>query len=701
MQQTFFNLPAPIRFKHFTRKGYALFACLGREVLVGTLSVATLSHARAEGVSIRTEEAADTLQRTELKLDEVVITGSRAPLTLLESAKIVSVITRDDVQRAAAASINDILKLVPGVDVRQRGAFGVQTDISVRGGNFDQIVILLNGVPVSSPQTGHLSADFPVSPEDIERIEVLEGPVARVYGSAAFNGVINIVTQGASTAQGGEPFDGSYAHLSGGSYGYANANGGIHYDNGKEEGAISTALSGGYSRCDDVTPNSNFTSSRLFWTGDYRSEAVTLHAQAGYSYKPYAANTFYGASSTDQWESNERIMAAVNADVRLGAVHLAPQLYWNRWFDHYQWHKDNPAGENYHKTDAYGASLNAWMSSAIGKTLVGFEMRREAIWSTKLGELMAEGDWVSSGGHDANSDIKYKYHDSRTNSSFFLEHNVLLRDWTISLGLLANRNSGLDSKWRLCPGVDVSYRPSADWKLTASWNMAMRMPTFTDLYYSGANIEGNRDLKPEKTSDFNVGTTYSHGAWSVEAQIFYSHKTDMIDWVTYSVPTQQNGQVVPVSDGIFHSVNFGLDNVGADLGITFRPKAVYGNGFPLNTLSVRYSYIDEHSKYNVTVIQSKYAMDYLRHKLCLSADADLLRNVNLSASWRWHDRTGDNQPYALLDAKLSWKLCNNHVTGCSTSLYVECTNILNKRYYDYVAIPQPPRCFKAGVICRF
>ena len=157
-----------LRFKRFSRKGYSLFSVLGREVLIGTLSVATLSHAKAEGVSVNAEAAKDSLQRRELKLDEVVVTGSRAPLTQSETARIVSVITRDDIERAAAESINDILKLATGVDVRQRGGFGVQTDISVRGGNFDQITILLNGVNISSPHTGHLSADFPVSPDEIE-----------------------------------------------------------------------------------------------------------------------------------------------------------------------------------------------------------------------------------------------------------------------------------------------------------------------------------------------------------------------------------------------------------------------------------------------------------------------------------------------------------------------------------------------------
>lgn len=96
-------------------------------------------------------------------------------MTVEQSPKIVSVITRDDIHRAAAQTINDVLKLATGVDVRQRGGFGVQTDISINGGTFDQITILLNGVNISNPQTGHNASDFPVALADIDHIEVLEG----------------------------------------------------------------------------------------------------------------------------------------------------------------------------------------------------------------------------------------------------------------------------------------------------------------------------------------------------------------------------------------------------------------------------------------------------------------------------------------------------------------------------------------------
>lgn len=673
-----------LRFTCFSRKNYALFSCVGREVIIGTLSVATLTQTKAEGVSVRTDAVGDSLQHNELRLDEVVVTGSRVPLTLCESAKIVSVITREDIHRAAAETISDVLKSVTGVDVRQRGGFGVQTDISIRGGNFDQITILINGVSVSSPQTGHLSADFPVSMEDIERIEILEGPAARVYGTSAFNGVINIITR-----QSGNE---ALAHLYGGGYGYAGGNGSVSIDaaglGNNGAGRFRSMLSGGYTRADGATPNSGFSSTRLFYNGGFSADNFSVSGQAGYSYKPYSANTFYGAASTDQWESNERWMLALSGNVKVGKVHIAPQLYWNRWYDHYQWHKGEPAGENFHKVDSRGVSANAWTTTVAGRTSLGIEMREESVLSTSLGEQLAEGEWQETGGHDAEKGIYYKCKASRTNVSAFMEHDILLDRWTFSLGLLANMNSGNDHRWRFYPGMDVAWRPDSRWRLYASWNMALRMPTFTDLYYSGKNIEGNRNIRPEKTSDLQLGAAFSAKGVAVEAQAFYSHKTDMIDWVTFSAPSA-TGE--PESDGIFHSVNFQLDNVGAEMNVRFLPQQLWGGAFPLTSVGLQYAYINESPSYTVNVISSKYAMEYLRHKLVLSASGRLWKNLSLSLSWRWQDRVGESNPsYALLDGRLSWN-------ERRWRLYVDGENLFNKRYYDYVTIPQPGRWLRAGL----
>ncbi len=654
-KQQFFKRQT-LRFTHFSRKHYALFATLGKVVIVGVLAVSTLKYAKAAGVSTHEELSRDTIIQAERGLDEVVVTGSRVPHSLLEAPQMVELLSRDDIARQTmTSSVNDILKNLTGIDVRQRGAYGVQTDISLRGGNFDQTTFLLNGINFSSPHTGHLSADFPLSPDDIERIEVLSGPAARIYGPSAFNGVINLITRHNSNFL--------TAHLSAGSYGYVNANANVS----RISTHFANFLSAGYSRSDGATANSAFSSLRAFYQGSARWGKQSVSAQISYSYKPFEANTFYGTGSLDQWEMNSRLSGAVMGDFVLGPVHLCPQLYWNRWYDHYQWHHHDPAGENYHRVTSSGESLTAWTESILGKTALGFEFRQERIWSTSLG-LPTE-----------TTHHRYTHHDSRNVTSLFLNHDVLLRDVTISLGVTAI-HTPLDS-WGAYPGVDASYRINKVFTLYASWNMAMRMPTFTDLYYSGANILGNSSLLSERTYDTQVGLRINHPILTADVQLFYSHKRNMIDWVTSP----------DFGDDMYHSVNFLMNNLGAELNLSLLPQHIFSPRFPIRRFSLKYSYIHERSHYDVIVSQSKYAMDYLRNRLLLSCDGRIWNHLNFSLSWRLNDRVGQGNPdYALLDGRLSWD-------ARKYSIYIEGNNLLNKKYYDYQSIPQPRFTFLGGI----
>ena len=123
-----------------------------------------------------------------------MVTAGRTPVEAQQAARIVTVITKSEIERAPAQNLNDLLRYVAGVDIRQRGPFGAQADISIRGGTFDQTLILLNGVNITDPQTGHHNLNLPIDIESIERIEILQGPAAKSFGPNAFNGAINIIT---------------------------------------------------------------------------------------------------------------------------------------------------------------------------------------------------------------------------------------------------------------------------------------------------------------------------------------------------------------------------------------------------------------------------------------------------------------------------------------------------------------------------
>lgn len=665
-----------IRWRQFNRKAYAVFFSLKKEVSIGVLTVSTAVCASIGTVNAQTTETPYQLKAYEL--DEIEVTGTRVPLTELESAKMVTVLSRNDIQAAAVHSINDLLKYAVGIDVRQRGEFGIQTDISIRGGTFDQVTILLNGVNITNPQTGHHSAEFPVSMNDIERIEVLEGPAARVFGTSAFTGAINIVTKNDKQSH-------VSANAMGGSYGLFGGGARVNYT----KGAFSNQVSGSYNRADGDRKNSDFDIARAYYQGTYTSNQADVRWQVGFSNQSFGANTFYSAAYDNQYEELRRYMVSVQAETK-GRLKFTPTIYWNRTHDHFQLVRGTNTGENFHLNDVYGVNLNANFTTKLGKTAFGAEFRNEGILSTNLGKPLEEEQYVKVPGENG---IMFNKKDNRTNISYYLEHNILLRQWTISVGVLANMNTALDHKYRFYPGIDVSYRPANNWKLFASWNKALRMPTFTDLYYKSPTLQGNIGLKPEETQAINIGARYRTPIIDATASGFYNKGKNMIDWVMYT------------PDDVYHSANFELDNMGVELSAILNFRSLIDENFFINKLNLSYAYIHQERHDDTEIFKSNYALEYLRHKIVARLDHRIWNNLHASWAFRWQDRmgsyiryvntesTGELVPYTsfgLVDMKISWNK-EKYI------IFSEVNNLLNQTYYDLGNITQPGIWIRCGI----
>ncbi len=673
----------PFVFRNFGRKGYSLFACLGRELRIGVLGVATLASA-SPCLAVHNDRQTDGVERGRdaedcdtLALGEAVVAASRAPLTAGMAARQVTTLTREDIAAAGVTSVNDALKLAAGVDVRQRGGFGIQTDISIDGGTFDQITLLVNGIPVNNPQTGHNAADFPVNISDIERIEILEGAASRVFGSQAFGGAVNVVTRT------GGPlvlFKGS-----GGSYG--TAAGEVRAEAGLTRN-FRSSVSVGYRRSDGAVENGDFKGTKVYWQGHYDDEAFRMDTQAGVTVSDFGANTFYSAAYPDQWEGLRRYLFSVKGETK-GRVRFSPQVSWLRNVDHYQLIRFSHTGENFHRGDVFTAGLNVWTQWVGGRTAVGAEIREEGIYSTSLGRPLDEKLFVPVRGEDG---LYYTHRDDRTNLSYFLEHNVIMGNWTLSAGVMAERNSAIDHRFRFYPGVDMSVRLRGGVSLFASWNKSLRLPTFTDLYYKSPTQEGNTGLLPEECSAFRIGADWRTRVSVTSAKVYYNRGSNMIDWVMYA------------PDDIYHAADFNLDNIGVGLSSALDLRAWWGRNQPLRRLTVDYSYICQHRRDGKAYFKSNYALEYLRHKFTATLVHDIWSH--LSASWTlrvqdregawllWRDgaSTGELHPYgthALLDCKVQW-------TASRYELFVDMTNLTSRRYYDLANVRQPGFMLMAG-----
>lgn len=679
-----FNKRNPLWFKHFNRKGYSLFAALGKEVLISVLSVSTLTYAKADGVSVRHSMPEDKLTSQAVKLSEVVVTGSRAPLTVSQQSRMVTVLSREDIEAAPVQSVNDLLKLAIGVDVRQKGPLGAGTDVGIRGGTSEQVAILLNGINICDAQTAHNVFDIPVDLSEIERIEVLEGPAARVYGTSSLLGAINIVTKTAARTS-------LTARMESGSYGYLSTGlrGNVARDNWNNQLSLSAIRSDGYSRSKAGNLNADYRTLKSFYQGTYQDAWVDVKWHAGMSMKDFGANTFYGVKWDNQFEHTFKTFTAIQAESKQGKFHLRPSVYWNRGMDRFELFcgEPNKYPFNYHRTDVYGVNLNAYFDWVGGRTAFGAELRHEDLMSTVLGNKLDNPESI----HGVNR--MYTNGLQRTNTQFVLEHNVLLDRFTLSAGLIAVKNSQANMNMRVYPGVDMSYRVGDAFKLYASYNTSLRMPSMTELFYSVGGHKPNPHLQPEELSAIEAGVKLHNAYVSAQAAVYYNHYKNQIDWI-------QDGTRDEKNELVWKSVNFGVINsLGAESSFDFNFLRILPSQRFLKRVSLGYSFINQDHKEEKGIV-SRYVLEYLKHKFVADAQMHLTGKLDLGLSCRYLDRMGSYtdrvgaahsyKPYSVVDARLSWNESN-------WKAYLNANNVLNKTYMDAGNVPQPGLWVMAGV----
>ena len=668
------------RFKRFARKSYSVFNSLHKSVTIGVLTGCTLVSAHATSVEpveqMFIQTASDSIPPTEL--DEVVVTASKVAMPLNLAAKQVTVISRQEIERAPVRSIEDLLNYVAGVDILQRGPHGVQADITLRGGSFDQTAILLNGINLTNPHTGHYSFDIPINISDIERVEIVQGPSSLVYGAGAFSGGVNIITKKDTESN-------VYAKVEGGMHGLFGAD-----TRGAIAGESYThSLSTGYKRSDGYIPNSDYDIYNLLWQSRFDINGSNIDFQAGLNDKAYGANTFYTAAYPNQFDDTQGLFFSLKGETN-GKLKLTPHIYWSRHYDEFQliregtpdkpsWYTDH----NYHRSDVFGMNLNMQYASRFGITSFGGEFRNEGILSNVLGNAMEEPIG------------KYTKSDNRTNISYYAEHNFILNRITLSLGGLINYNTAVTDKFDFYPAINGTFRATNKLSLYASWNKATRMPTFTDLYYTTATHTGNSNLEAELSEAFEVGAKYNHHIVKGAIAVFNMAGKNMIDWVK------------PSPEALWESTNHTqINKKGVETNISFDFKEWLGDNQPINSFNVGYMYIDQERVEDELI--SNYTLNHLRHKFTAVLHHDLIKNLTLSWNFRWQERNGsyvkysdllpgervDYAPFSILDVKANYKIRN-------TDFFVNANNIFNSVHVDLGNIPQPGFWLSGGASVRF
>ena len=616
-------------------------------------------------------------QKDTVNIKEVEVHSNRVPMLYSQTARIISVITKEEIAQMPVQSVDGVLKYALNVDIRSRGDFGVQSDISIRGGSSEQTLILLNGVKINDPQTGHHNINIPVDINDIESIEILEGPGSRIFGPNAFSGAINIITTSHDK-------DNVKIALSGGEHNYYSTAGSVTYNAGNSSHYLSLSNKGS----DGYIPDTDFKISNMLYQWDYKTTKINMNLMASYQDKSFGAFNFYSAQAPYQNEFEHTKTSFLNFRTSFGnALHWTTNIYWRTNQDKFELFREDPPSwythHNYHLTNILGADVNAYYISKLGKTALGAEVRREDILSNVLGDKL--NDTITYKG------ISWGYFDHkkiRDNMNVFVEHVFTLKQFSASAGLLANSTTGYAMK--VYPGLDMSYQLAGNYKLFFSVNKSLRLPTFTDLYYNGPTNYGNTDLKPEEAWTYETGIKYSGKYINSHISVFKRFATNTIDWIKTSS-----------SDTKWQCMNLTkLNTEGIEFSADILANKMMNSKCPVNDLNVSYSYIN--ATKNSGDFISFYALDYLRNKFTVALNHRIIKNITASWAYSYNQRAGSYieypskiersyKPYSLFDGRITYK-------RKLYSFYIEASNLFNKSYIDLGNINMPGRWLKAGFI---
>jgi len=666
----------PVIFRQWTNKKWSVLASLHKVIVIATLCVSYQMLAQEpDGTGTDTSRG-----RMIVELEEVETMG-QGPASLEEvSLKPVLTITSTDIREGAATSHEDLLEYLPQVDIRQRGKHGTQADLCIQGGTFDQSMVLLNGINLSDPQTGHFQLNIPLDLVATDRIEVVTGSATRRFGTNAFAGAVNIVT---------EPVDSTFFNgsLKTGQHRYYKA--GLKANMGGNH--LSALASFSTSGSDGYRENTDFRNIHAYLHTAGGTGKLRAHLMAGVNARKFGANAFYTPSFPDQYEETRTGLTAVKLLYNQRRVQWDLDGYLRLNRDRFQLDRNDPQFyQNDHQTSTTGADAGARFSTVAGITHIGIRFRQEQIRSTSLGEPLNPGETIT-----LDDSILLGYGHVRNQLNWNLNHTWEKGPVTLSGGLLLHLNSDLDGGPRIYPGADIRFRLPALVRMYASVNRSMRLPTFTDLYYQGPSNVGNPDLMPETATAYEAGVYRQDRHIHAGMNLFFRQGRDLIDWIWIE------------EDQIWHTLNLNrIDAFGSDFEVRYRAAGTDRRVFLLESAFFNYTYT-QLSEISDELV-SRYVLDNLRHKFNAGGSVLLLEHMVISARVTAQDRNGTYQawdaasgqsiqkpynPFVLLDLKLGYRLENFF-------FFTEATNLLNREYFDFGNIPQPGRWIMAGIEIR-
>ena len=597
-------------------------------------------------------------QETQIDLKEITVVSSpRIELPFSENSKTIQVISKEEIIESPANNVAELLQQVAGIDIRRRGVSGMQADLYIRGGGFDQTLLLIDGIKVEDAQTGHHTMNMALPIEVIERIEIIKGSASRVYGQNAFSGAINIITSKVAENM-------TSVSLESGSYKQQNASVTISRKN--EDQSVLFHYSNNSS--DGHKYNTDYKNENYFLKNGFEIKGLPIDMVSSFNERKFGANGFYASpEAIDQYEETQASLLGFSTKIISNNFIIKPKLYWKRNQDMYVYLRDNPSVyRNLHITNKIGAELNGSYDSNNGITGFGVDISSIKLSSNNLGER------------------------KRTMVNLFLEHQMKFAENKIDVtpgvafsyfsDVSTNQNyqNNFFRNFFMYPGIDIGYELNDNVKLYSNVGYTYRVPTYTDLFYTSPTTIGNENLKPEKAFTKEIGINYTKDNFDFTFTLYNRDASDVIDYV-------KNVESAPWEAFNIREIN----TKGYELGLTYN---FYVAAFLNHSIKIGYSNIKDELK-QTDFNFSRYALNSLKNHLTTSYSFEIKKNLKSSIVYKYAERNS-GEDYSIMDFKVSYTLKNY-------KLYVTGNNLFDTVYSETNLVEMPGRNVLVGINVKF
>lgn len=589
---------------------------------------------------------------------EIVPEKRISALSIQDFGSNLTVLNKEDIAKFPVTTLQEAVQYVSGLDVRSRN-LTAQGDVSVWGSSFEQVLILIDGIPMRDPQTGHHQLNLPIDLSQVQSIQLIKGAAARMYGAGALAGAINIITQDPGKVKASvQSFWGSNGEMD-------SISGETYFSNqqlvhlGFNAGVTAHSVSFRRLHSNGYDINTGVDQQSLFYRGKWQTAAAGINWMGGYLNNLFGAKYFYAAPwDAAAIEQVNTTFAGASGYFSTGKIQWTPRLYYRYNTDDYTLVALQPEiYRNQHYSTSSGAEINGnWQHK---KGMIGFGMD-------------GRGDWIRSNNLGKHERFLY--------CAYVEERWIPNEQWNLTAGV--NMQSSPSYATKFFPSLNILFKQNRAQFFVHS-GAGSRLPSYTDLYYSDYSNQGNPRLTTEYGWSAETGVRYQSPFMKFQLTYFYRQVNNQIDFT--------RDYVIGVDPDKWYPVNIGLAQIaGTEFQLTGNLQEWLGlqnARFAIAQWGLRSNFLK--SSLDNSQYISKYIYNQLNQQHMAYIGLRTGRHVQHQLTYRGIERAG-NPLIHLLD----WRTT---IQVRQWSFFVDISNLSDQEYSLSGDVLLPGRWYQIGV----